>query len=170
MNIKFLKSFGIIVLALVMAFGAKQYFHKIEEDKKEMQAFGTRNNVFAAMVSQDNEILQYFTGRFPQRKVILACEEDITNDQLKDLLVIYEEAGHIRLVAVCGNENEIYHVSQEIPAPVENQTIQFKNIDKEAEVEFIISGEKKGAVGYAIYRMIDGEIKDLFGDGMNDCC
>lgn len=48
--------------------------------------------------------------------------------------------------------------------------IQFKNIDEEAEMEFIVSGEKDGAAGYAIYRMIDGQPMDLFGDGMEDCC
>ena len=42
--------------------------------------------------------------------------------------------------------------------------------DKEGEIEIIITGEKKGAVGYAIYRMIDGQPVDLFGEGMEDCC
>ena len=37
-------------------------------------------------------------------------------------------------------------------------------------MEFIVSGEKNGAAGYAIYRMIDGAPVDLFGDGMEDCC
>ena len=44
------------------------------------------------------------------------------------------------------------------------------SIDKEGEIEIIITGEKKGAVGYAIYRMIDGQPVDLFGEGMEDCC
>ena len=60
--------------------------------------------------------------------------------------------------------------SEPIPGPIENQQIQFKDIDKEGPIEFIVSGEKNGAVGYAIYRMIDGQPIDLFGEGMADCC
>jgi len=170
MNRKLIKKVGIIIVAIIVAFVTKQYFDNKEETRKEEQALGKREKIFAAMVSEDNTALQYFKNEYPERKVILACEEDITNDERKDLLVIYEENSHTRVVALCDNGKGSYYFSPEIPAPVENQTIQFKNIDKEAEIEFIISGEKKGAVGYAIYRMIDGEIKDLFGDGMEDCC
>jgi hypothetical protein len=164
MDKKVIKSILIIIIAVITAFGARQYFEKKE------QAFGKRAKVFAPMVSEDNTTLKYFREKYPDRKVILACEEDITDDNIKDLLVIYKENNDTRVVAVCVNGDGTYHISKEIPAPVENQTVQFKNIDKEAEIEFIISGEKKGAVGYAVYRMIDGEIKDLFGEGMEDCC
>ena len=30
--------------------------------------------------------------------------------------------------------------------------------------------EKDGEVGYAIYRIIDGELINLFGEDMEDCC
>lgn len=165
-----MRAVGIIIVAVIVAFGAKLYFDKKEELKKEEQALGNREKVFAPMAAEDNAILQYFKEKFPERKVILACEEDITDDQLKDLLVIYKENDLTRIIAICDNGDDTYYISPEVPAPVENQTIRYKNIDKEAEIEFIISGEKKGAVGYAIYRMIDGEIKDLFGENMEDCC
>ena len=92
----------------------------------------------------------------------------------KDLLIIYkensEEEGKItRLVIAVAQENGCTY-TEPIPAPIDNQGIQFKNIDEENEMEFIVSGEKNGAAGYAIYRMIDGAPVDLFGDGMEDCC
>lgn len=170
MDKSILKTAGIIFLALILAFGIRLHFEEKEIEKQVEVSTGRREKVFAPMVEADNVILQYFEAEFPNRIAILACEEDITDNQLKDLLVIYEESEHIRVVAICDNGDGTYYISPEIPAPVENQTIQFMNIDDEGEMEFIISGEKKGAVGYAIYRMIDGEIKDLFGDGMEDCC
>lgn len=43
------------------------------------------------MVEDDNAALVAFQQENPQRKVVLACEEDVTNDTLKDLLIIYKE-------------------------------------------------------------------------------
>ena len=97
--------------------------------------------------------------------------EDVTDDGLDDLVVICKmEEGNRTIVVTDKGDSTNYNFSDPIPAPVENQKIQFKNIDKEGEIEIIITGEKKGAVGYAIYRMIDGQPVDLFGEGMEDCC
>jgi len=169
MNRKFLKGTLSIIFVLTVAFAARQYLNAREEAKYNEPTW-MRGKEFAAMVSEDNLTLQYFRDKFPEREVLLACEEDITGDKLMDLLVIYRENGNTRLVAVCGSGGGNWYISPEIPAPIENQTIRFKNIDNEAEMEFIISGEKKGAFGYAVYRLIEGEIKDLFGEGMEDCC
>lgn len=148
------------------------------EDKHEQQDItdeeireSGRNVDYAEMVSEDNAILQVFKEEYPAAEILLACEEDVTDDGLKDLVVIYRLEELTRTVVVTdAGDGEHYNFSEPIPGPIENQKIQFKNIDKEAEIEIIITGEKKGAVGYAIYRMIDGEPVDLFGEGMEDCC
>ena len=106
---------------------------------------------------------------------ILACEEDVTDDGLRDLLIIYKEdtdnEGEItRLTISLGQPDGSRVYTEPIPAPIENQGIQFKNIDEQGEMEFSVGGEKNGNAGYAIYRMIDGVPTDLFGDGMEDCC
>lgn len=161
--------FSIIVI-LALAFFARQYLNDMAERELQKQEASQEGNTVAAMVASDNKALQHFKGEFPAREIILACEEDITNDGLKDLLVIFREVGHVRLAAVCAKADGTWTTTPPKPAPVENQTIMFKNIDEAAEIEFIISGEKDGAIGYAIFRMIDGEIIDLFGEGMEDCC
>lgn len=43
-------------------------------------------------------------------------------------------------------------------------------MDREPPLEFVLTGEKDGEVGYAIYRIIDGELINLFGENMEDCC
>ena len=91
------------------------------------------------------------------------------NDGRKDLVVVYHTEDLTRMVVCQNNEGGLVY-SEPIPGPIENQQIQFKDIDKEGPIEFIVSGEKNGAVGYAIYRMIDGQPIDLFGEGMADCC
>lgn len=156
---------AILVLACLLAFAASKYL----KERENARNTGQRELTFAPMVADQNAALLYFQGQFPERHVVLACEEDVTNDGRPDLLVIYTQGELTRFVTAIASEGS-FVFTDPIPAPVENQGIQFKNIDKQDEMEFIISGEKKGAAGYAIYRIIDGQPKDLFGDGMNDCC
>lgn len=161
----------IVLVVVVIAFFLSQYV----AEKNEKSTGSRRERIYAPMVEDDNAALVAFQQENPQRKVVLACEEDVTNDTLKDLLIIYKEddptEGEItRLVVSIAQQDGSHTYTEPIPAPIENQGIQFKNIDEEAEMEFIVSGEKDGVAGYAIYRMIDGQPMDLFGDGMEDCC
>lgn len=143
-----------------------------------------RQLVYAENVSGDHKILKAFEGAHPEAEVLVACEEDLTDDGLKDLVVIYatteddehvgsENVGkhkHIRLtVAIDSGDGVNYQFTDPIPAPVENQKIQFRNIDKKDEIEFVLQGQKENKVGYGIYRVVDGETVNLFGEGMEDC-
>ncbi len=97
-----------------------------------------------------DSILQVFKNTYPTAEVLLACREDVTDDGLDDLVVICKmEEGNRTIVGTDKGDSTNYDFSDPIAAPVENQKIQFKNIDKEGEIEIIITGEKKGAVGYA---------------------
>ena len=163
-----------VLLALVVAFALHQFLLSKEEEQKS----SGRGFVYDPMVPEDNKTLVDFKAAFPERRVVMACENDVTDDGIADLLVIYKEdhthEGNTeeitRLVVCVVQPDGSYVYTEPIPAPIENQGIQFKNIDDEAEMEFIVAGEKDGKSGYAIYRMIDGVPTDLFGAGMEDCC
>lgn len=164
----------LVVLVVVAGFIARG---KLEETHQSQMETETKEDVmskradYAEPVGQDHKILKIFLEHMPGADVQIACEEDVTGDGCKDLVVIYKKDGLTRtVVAVDSGDGSNYEFTEPIPGPIENQKIQFKNIDKEGEIEFIITGEKNGAVGYAIYRMIDGVPTDLFGEGMEDCC
>ena len=61
-------------------------------------------------------------------------------------------------------------VTNEVPAPVSNQVITFKDIDDKPPLEFIVQGMKGSNLGYAIYRVEGSILENLFGEGMEDCC
>lgn len=139
---------------------------------------------YAENVPEDNKILQAFQSAFPGAEVLVACEEDLTNDGLKDLVVVYtieaddDHEGitdlgnhrHVRLTVAVDSGNGVdYEFTEPIAAPVESQKIQFQNIDKKDEMEFVLQGQKNNKVGYGIYRVSDGKTINLFGEGMEDC-
>lgn len=168
--IKIILIAAIVIIAFVLRSVLE---NKHEEIKIDKQTAGktVREMNYAKPVQEDDSILQVFKEKYSSAEILLACREDVTDDGLDDLVVICKlEEGNRTIVVTDSGDSLNYNFSDPIPAPIENQKIQFKNIDKEGEIEFIITGEKKGAVGYAIYRMIDGQPVDLFGEGMEDCC
>ena len=164
---------GRLMMVLVLVVGVfflRQYIYALEEER---QSQGSNGLEYAPSVSTDHPALQYFETANPGRDIFLACEEDLTDDGLKDLVVVYHnpEEGRLNwMVALLNQGDGTYVITHPTRAPIENQAIRFFNMDKEGEMEFVITGEKDGEVGYAIYRIIDGELIDLFGEDMEDCC
>lgn len=115
---------------------------------------------------RDDELFKIFTDSFADAVPVTCKKGDVTDDGIDDLIMIYREGDNTRMRVLINGET----FTDEVPAPIENQTIEFKDIDHKDEVEFIISGSKRGNYGYAIYRIIDNQAVDLFGDGMESCC
>ena len=147
-------------------------YEQMKEKEKEEAEEGPvgRELDYAENVSEDNKILQAFLAEYPGEEVLVACENDLTNDGLYDLVVIYRLEGHTWLLVTVDSGNSIdYGFTEVIPAPVENQKITFKNIDEKDEMEFVLQGQKGNKVGYGIYRVVDNAPMNLFGEGMEDC-
>lgn len=186
---------AIIIVVLLVAFSARQF---LEEKYLEATTIGTgsvtfydgegrvgRELLYAENLAEtDNTILQAFKEEFPNVTVLVACEEDLTNDGCKDMVVIYNtpeadenaakstlvDGGYIRLVvAIDSGDGANYTFTDPIPAPIENQKIQFQNVDKTDEIEFVLQGQKGAKVGYGIYRVMDGAPINLFGEGLEEC-
>lgn len=118
---------------------------------------------------KDNKLFIDFKDNHKDAKIIMCEYGDVTNDELKDLIVIYEEDKHIRLIVAIAGKDEIKYTNV-VPAPIENQSIKLKNVDEKDQVEFIVSGSKKGVMGYGIFRIENMKIVDIFGEGMESCC
>lgn len=124
----------------------------------------------AGEVHKDHPLLQYFRTQNPQFPVIKCAAGDVNNDGREDLIVIYSIANDTNRMLVVLNLLEQYVFTNEVPAPVANQHIQFKDIDNKPPMEFIVRGVKGNSAGMAIYRVQGYMLEDLFGEGMANCC
>ena len=139
---------------------------------------------YAENVPEDHNIVMKFKELYPDARILVACEEDLTNDGWKDLVLVVNnphkdehsqatqltDGGYIRLcVMVDSGDGDNYECSELIPAPVENQRIKFQNIDEQEEIEFILQGQKGSKIGYGIFRVMEGEPISLFDQGMEEC-
>lgn len=165
MRKRLLRLFALLffLLLLITALSALRSFLS-ERERHSAEKAG-----FAPMVSERDPLLLEFQKRYPERSVILACGEDITGDGRRDLVVISGEEERIESIVLYW-EGEELRETEAVPAPRENQKIKFFDMDRIAPLETLITGEKNGKLGYAVYRIIDGSFKDLFGEGMKDCC
>ncbi len=162
---KFLVKLAVFAVIIVALAFLRQYFLKLDGEAEK-----TSGIAYAEMVADNNPLLIEFKTRYPDRSILLACTEDITRDDIKDLVVISQLGSEINIIVLYSANDGEFRETEPIPAPRENQHIRFFNMDNVGEIEVLITGEKAGQVGYAIFRVIDGKLVNLFGEGMEDCC
>ncbi|MBQ6719827.1 MAG: hypothetical protein IJN20_05720 [Oscillospiraceae bacterium] len=144
-------------------------FLKEKDEAAEMQSSNGRQ--YAPFVDKADPMYQFYVAAHPEQEIILASIGDITDDGVDELVVIYRaNADGACETVVLVNENGNYYETTPTPAPRENQKMRFFNMDKKDVMELLITGSKDGEVGYAIYRIIDRELINFFGEGMEDCC
>ena len=88
----------LIVCILLAGIIIRQSLENLYEEKQVQNGTVTtyedgsrvgRSLSYAETVPEDNKILQAFYEQFPTATMLVACEEDLTNDGKKDLVVIY---------------------------------------------------------------------------------
>jgi len=159
-----------VVAALLMT--GLAFLRDFLQEKDEVAETQSRNGrEYAPMVEEDHPLYQRYIAEHPEQKIFLACVGDLTNDGVDELVVIYlaGKDGSCETVVLV-NENGTYYETPPTPAPREYQKMRFFNMDKKDVLELLVTGSKDGEVGYAIYRIIDRELINFFGEGMEDCC
>ena len=121
-------------------------------------------------IDTQHVLYEHFLAAYGDRKPLLAEVNDINNDGLEDLIVIYQDTATTNKMIALWEEGGEVIISEPTPAPVENYRIEWRDIDDKEPIELIVSGSKGVNVGYAIYRWENGKFVNLFGDGMEDCC
>lgn len=118
----------------------------------------------------DKEMLMFFEKNIDYKEIVTYSQDDINEDNREDLVVVYsQDDKKNHMVVVINDANKMY-TTKPILAPKEDVIIEFKNIDDKNQKELVISGSKNGSVGYAIYRLKNKELLNLFGEGMEACC
>lgn len=155
----------IVVIAAIIALACLREY--LQQQEAALEESGTS---YAKPVAENHKLLKEFKKRYPERTVLLACADDVSDDGKEDLVVISQLDKNIETIVLYTGEGGGLLETPAIPAPRENQHIRFFNMDKSGIMEILITGEKSGQVGYAIFRIMHGELINLFGEGMEDCC
>jgi len=152
-----MKKIEVFLLIAVIIIGAIVYYVTYEE------ASGPGEEVI------NHELFPVFLANF-DHEVLTGISADFDDDGRMDLLVVFKYSNDKNKMVVILNKESKPHITEILPAPIENIEIELKDIDKLPPVEFIISGSKNNNFGYGIYRIADDEIFDIFGADMRDCC
>lgn len=122
-----------------------------------------------SLVGEASELYERFLEENPEKTILKFEYSDVSDDGKSDLIVIYKINEIVRMSGYISVDDN-YIMVEEVPAPVENQTIKLKNIDDKGVVEFIVSGSKNGVLGYSIFRFEENQFINLFAQDMDDCC
>ena len=165
----FLAKLVIGVVVVVVALIALSALRQNLEEKSD--AYIAEDNTWAEMVSLDDPALQQVLEHYPNEELCLACAADITDDGLTDLIVITRDDKKAYTTPFIADSENSWHELERTLAPYQNQRIRFFDMDKDGVNETLITGDRDGRVGYAVYRITsDGEFVDIFGENMEDCC
>ncbi len=117
------------------------------------------------------DMYEAFFRNNPDCGPILAIEGDVNADGAADLVTLYHDRdGAAWMRVLLRAEKGGYVATNAHKAPVENQSARFRDIDEKPPCEFIVQGMKGAKSGFAIYRVENGELTDVFGEGMDECC
>ena len=119
-----------VLLAVVLLAGLREFL--LMRDEEEEASSGVE---YAEMVKDNHPLLKEFRSQYPERTVLLACAEDITNDGIEDLVVISQLKKDIETIAFYSTASGEFAQTPPIPAPRENQHIRFFNMDKLSEFQ-----------------------------------
>ena len=132
---------------------------------------------------------QLWQSSHPEAAIVCWSQGDLNNDGQSETVLIYALPGGLvsreleakevdgkaqldekRWMTVIVPQGSGYRFTEPERAPVGNQKIEFRDIDEKAPAELIISGSKGTEVGYAVYRLNETGLENLFGEGMDKCC
>jgi hypothetical protein len=157
------------ILLVLSCFFVNQYLR--ERYVEAENATGRRG--YDPPVEGDHPALLWFGQAFENREAFLGFASDLTGDGLDDVIILFREDLQANMCWMCvavGQSGGGWMSTEAVRAPVENQKIRVFDMDQESPLEYVITGEKDGRIGYAIYRLIDGALTDLFVEDMDECC
>lgn len=171
MNKKAVRFLIYAALGIALLAGLAVLRDYLEEKDQEIDLSSSTGRQYAPFVEEDDPLYVRYVAAHPEQEILLACVGDLTEDGVDELVVIYRaDASGACETVVLVNENGEYYETEPTPAPQEHQKMRFFNMDKQGALELLITGDKNGEVGYAIYSIIDRQFINLFGEGMEDCC
>ena len=119
---------------------------------------------------EDNPALAYWREYYPDNRLILWNQGDITGNGRKDAVFIFNIGFRDNGMIVVLNYPEGFELTEEFPGPISNQTIEFRDIDGNPPDELVITGTKGVYAGFGIFRMEGGELINLFPYDYEMCC
>lgn len=131
---------------------------------------GDRTTAVTEALMASNERLHFFRTQHPTLPIIKWAEADLNADGRPDLIVMYRidpDHNGMRVILDFGGS---YIETNEVLAPYSDQMIQLRDIDRKPPMEFIVQGARGVKMGFAVFRIEENRLVDLFGEGMEDCC
>ena len=84
-------------------------------------------------------LYEHFLAAYGDKKPLLTGVNDINNDGLEDLIVIYQDTPTANKMIAIWQEDGKVVISEPTPAPVENYRIEWRDIDDKDPIELIVS-------------------------------
>jgi hypothetical protein len=120
--------------------------------------------------STPSPAVTYWRQKYPQYQLVKWAPGFLTGDDQEDAVIIYRTGAKCSLVAVIALPGGGFQATDPLPAPVSDQQITVGDVENKNLGEIIVSGQKDGAYGYAIFALDKNQLLTLYSAGMDQCC
>jgi hypothetical protein len=112
----------------------------------------------------------YWQQKFPQYQLVKWAPGFLTGDDQEDAVIIYRTGSKCYLVAVINQPGGGFQATDPLAAPASDQQISVGDVDNKNPNEIVVSGQKNGAYGYAVFALDKNRLLTLYSAGMDQCC
>jgi uncharacterized membrane protein YraQ (UPF0718 family) len=112
----------------------------------------------------------YWQHNYTQYQLVTWAPGFLNGDGEEDAVIIYKAGpDKYQMVAVL-NLPAGFQVTEPVPAPVSDQKLSIRDAGDKPPNEIIVSGQKNGVYGYAIYTLDKNQLLNIYSTGMDQCC
>ena len=112
----------------------------------------------------------YWQQKFPQYQLVKWAPGFLAGDDQEDAVIIYRSGTKCFMVAALTLPGGGFQITDRVAAPVSDQQITVGDVEDKNPNEIIVSGQKDGTYGYAIFVLDKNRLLTLYSAGMDQCC
>lgn len=115
-------------------------------------------------------LFEIFAEMYPDKEILVSLEGDCNDDGISDLVVVYRENDDQNHQVTVYSNKDGFFLTAPSPAPYQDCKLEWRDVDERPPCELSVSGRRGVKFGFNIFRFVENQWINVYGEGMEECC